>query len=108
MRKYPSAQDIEHGFIQYRNSLEQLAAIEGIPSPSCNDGKSCIALYRSFVIIPIECILLIEFLRMLMTCIQIMPEIRKIRRSSEETKLQQLVVFLPVTLHCIWVLLHQQ
>ncbi len=40
MRKYPKAQDVEHGFInKYGRKIQRLAEVEGVDVPACNDGN---------------------------------------------------------------------
>jgi hypothetical protein len=96
MWKYPNAQDVEHEFLdRYKGNLERLAVIEGIALPSCNDGNTFLSLnrlQRNNLYISLGT----DFLRSLLICIKIMPEIKKIRHSCVETKTEKLVVFLPV------------
>lgn len=71
-RKYPMAGEIEQSFVEpYADRLIRLAEKELESLPFCNN----------------------EFLRLLLICILVMPEIKKIRKNSTDEKIHQLVIF---------------
>lgn len=92
------ANDIEQNFTQtYGERLIFLAEKELDALPVCNNGNQIKKVFQYFCKIYLKThFCYSEFLRLLLVCIFIMPEIRKIRKNTLEEKVHQLVIFVSV------------
>lgn len=90
------AGDMEQSFVEsYGDRLIRLAEKELDSLPVCNNGTYS----REFKFLQnrnFYYFLFPEFLRLLLVCILVMPEIKKIRKNSTDEKIQQLVIFVSV------------